>query len=181
MKRNIILLAILLTSSITLQAQKKHLFEIGAGAVLPLSTMFYMGGPSFGGPAINAYGEYRYAIQDHIHLGGQLGYKAYSLGGQLGYKAYSKGKIPMHMISAKAHLTANILPHRKVNPYAGLGIGYGFFTNGSNHFLLVPRIGIQIGKHLRIALEYDMAYENKSGDYDRDDHVPQSFNVAWTF
>jgi len=170
MKRNIILLAILLTSSITLQAQKKHLFEIGAGAVLPLSTMFYMGGPSFGGPAINAYGEYRYAIQDHIHLGGQLG-----------YKAYSKGKTPMHMISAKAHLTANILPHRKVNPYAGLGIGYGFFTNGSNHFLLVPRIGIQIGKHLRIALEYDMAYENKSGDYDRDDHVPQSFNVAWTF
>lgn len=170
MKRNIILLAILLTSSITLQAQKKHLFEIGAGAVLPLSTMFYMGGPSFGGPAINAYGEYRYAIQDHIHLGGQLG-----------YKAYSKEKIPMHMISAKAHLTANILPHRKVNPYAGLGIGYGFFTNGSKHFLLVPRIGIQIGKHLRIALEYDMAYENKSGDYDRDDHVPQSFNVAWTF
>lgn len=170
MKRNIILLAILLTSSITLQAQKKHLFEIGAGAVLPLSTMFYMGGPSFGGPAINAYGEYRYAIQDHIHLGGQLG-----------YKAYSKGKTPMHMISAKAHLTANILPHRKVNPYAGLGIGYGFFTNGSKHFLLVPRIGIQIGKHLRIALEYDMAYENKSGDYDRDNHVPQSFNVAWTF
>ena len=170
MKRNIILLAILLTSSITLQAQKKHLFEIGAGAVLPFSTIFYMGGPSFGGPAINAYGEYRYAIQDHIHLGGQLGYKAYSM-----------GKIPMHMISAKAHLTANILPHRKVNPYAGLGIGYGFFTNGSNHFLLVPRIGIQIGKHLRIALEYDMAYENKSGDYDRDDHVPQSFNVAWTF
>lgn len=170
MKRNIILLAILLTSSITLQAQKKHLFEIGAGAVLPLSTMFYMGGSSFGGPAINAYGEYRYAIQDHIHLGGQLG-----------YKAYSKGKTPMHMISAKAHLTANILPHRKVNPYAGLGIGYGFFTNGSNHFLLVPRIGIQIGKHLRIALEYDMAYENKSGDYDRDNYVPQSFNVAWTF
>lgn len=170
MKRNIILLAILLTSSITLQAQKKHLFEIGAGAVLPLSTMFYMGGPSFGGPAINAYGEYRYAIQDHIHLGGQLG-----------YKAYSKGKTPMHMISAKAHLTANILPHRKVNPYAGLGIGYGFFTNGSKHFLLVPRIGIQIGKHLRIALEYDMAYENKSGDYDRDNHVPQSLNVAWTF
>lgn len=170
MKRNIILLAILLTSSITLQGQKKHLFEIGAGAVLPLSTMFYMGGPSFGGPAINAYGEYRYAIQDHIHLGGQLG-----------YKAYSKGKTPMHMISAKAHLTANILPHRKVNPYAGLGIGYGFFTNGSNHFLLVPRIGIQIGKHLRIALEYDMAYENKSGDYDRDNHVPQSLNVAWTF
>ena len=170
MKRNIILLAILLTSSITLQAQKKHLFEIGAGAVLPFSTMFYMGGPSFGGPAINAYGEYRYAIQDHIHLGGQLG-----------YKAYSKGKTPMHMISAKAHLTANILPHRKVNPYAGLGIGYGFFTNGSNHFLLVPRIGIQIGKHLRIALEYDMAYENKYGDYDRDNYVPQSFNVAWTF
>ena len=170
MKRNIILLAILLTSSITLQAQKKQLFGRGAGAVLPLSTMFYMGGPSFGGPAINAYGEYRYAIQDHIHLGGQLGYKAYSM-----------GKIPMHMISAKAHLTANILPHRKVNPYAGLGIGYGFFTNGSNHFLLVPRIGIQIGKHLRIALEYDMAYENKSGDYDRDNYVPQSFNVAWTF
>ena len=170
MKRNIILLAILLTSSITLQAQKKHLFEIGAGAVLPFSTMFHMGGPSFGGPAINAYGEYRYAIQDHIHFGGQLG-----------YKAYSKGKTPMHMISAKAHLTANILPHRKVNPYAGLGIGYGFFTNGSNHFLLVPRIGIQIGKHLRIALEYDMAYENKSGDYDRDNYVPQSFNVAWTF
>lgn len=170
MKRSIILLAILLTSSITLQAQKKHLFEIGAGAVLPLSTMFHMGGPSFGGPAINAYGEYRYAIQDHIHLGGQLG-----------YKAYSKGKTPMHMISAKAHLTANILPHRKVNPYAGLGIGYGFFTNGSNHFLLVPRIGIQIGKHLRIALEYDMAYENKYGDYDRDNYVPQSFNVAWTF
>lgn len=170
MKRNIILLAILLTSSITLQAQKKHLFEIGAGAVLPFSTMFHMGGPSFGGPAINAYGEYRYAIQDHIHLGGQLG-----------YKAYSKGKTPMHMISAKAHLTANILPHRKVNPYAGLGIGYGFFTNGSKHFLLVPRIGIQIGKHLRIALEYDMAYENKYGDYDRDNHVPQSFNVAWTF
>ena len=170
MKRSIILLAILLTSSITLQAQKKHLFEIGAGVVFPFSTMFYMGGPSFGGPAINAYGEYRYAIQDHIHLGGQLG-----------YKAYSKGKTPMHMISAKAHLTANILPHRKVNPYAGLGIGYGFFTNGSNHFLLVPRIGIQIGKHLRIALEYDMAYENKSGDYDRDNHVPQSLNVAWTF
>jgi hypothetical protein len=170
MKRSIILLAILLTSSITLQAQKKHLFEIGAGAVLPFSTMFHMGGPSFGGPAINAYGEYRYAIQDHIHLGGQLG-----------YKAYSKGKTPMHMISAKAHLTANILPHKKVNPYAGLGIGYGFFTNGSNHFLLVPRIGIQIGKHLRIALEYDMAYENKSGDYDRDNYVPQSFNVAWTF
>ena len=170
MKRSIILLAILLTSSITLQAQKKHLFEIGAGVVFPFSTMFYMGGPSFGGPAINAYGEYRYAIQDHIHLGGQLG-----------YKAYSKGKTPMHMISAKAHLTANILPHRKVNPYAGLGIGYGFFTNGSNHFLLVPRIGIQIGKHLRIALEYDMAYENKYGDYDRDNYVPQSFNVAWTF
>lgn len=162
MKRNIILLAILLTSSITLQAQKKHLFEIGAGAVLPFSTMFVIRGPSFGGPAINAYGEYRYSIQDYIHLGGQLG-----------YKAYSKGETPMHMISAKAHLTANILPHRKVNPYAGLGIGYGFFTNGSKYFLLVPRVGVQIGKHLRIALEYDMAYG--------DNYVPQSFNVAWTF
>ena len=57
----------------------------------------------------------------------------------------------------------------------------GYFNSIGGTALKVGSVKVSTINLARIALEYDMAYENKSGDYDRDNYVPQSFNVAWTF
>lgn len=188
-KRLLAIFAVILTCAqlYSQTTESSHRFEVGAGA----SAFGILGtvggiGQDFG---INVFFEYRYELSDHFDIGAKIDYK---------YRTGETSDPPVksfniHQLGMKLLSDFKICPKRKVCPYIGLGLGVGdgilaATGNTNDEFigLLTPRVGIQIKKHLRIAIELDYAttFDDNSifngGGFDSL-WSAKALNVSWTF
>lgn len=164
-----------------------HRFEAGAG-VSAFGILGYVGGigQDFG---INVFSEYRYELSNHFDICAKIDYK-YRTGESCDPPVES---FNIHQCGLKLLSDFRICPKGKVCPYIGLGLGIGdgiLVATGktTNEFigLLTPRIGVQVMKHLRIAIELDYAttFDDHSlfnGDGFDDLWSAKALNISWTF
>ena len=140
-----------------------HHYEIGGGINM-LGILGSVGGPGREfGPGV--YLEYRYALTEHVDVGGQLNFKCGK-----GHSSYTGPGYPIfdffcNQAALKALADYNICPTRLASPYIGVGAGAGYMiykrldNNELTHYpygIIGGRIGVQVWR-FRLALECDFA------------------------
>ena len=167
--------------------ESSHRFEVGTG-VSAFGILGTVGGigQNLG---INVFSEYRYNLSTHFDIGSKIDYK-YRTGESCDppVKSYN-----IHQFVLKLLSDFRICPNRNVCPYVGLGfgIGDGILVSQENTYdefigLLTPRIGVQVKKHLRIAIELDYAttFDDHSlfnGSGFDNLWSAKALNISWTF
>lgn len=167
MKRFFIFIVIsLLGSTIYAQTERITRFEGEAyiGITLPISD--YFGGSKKIGVALGAEGRYNF-VRSHFDIGAACFITTVNYGFALDDDADN-------LVICAAVSDYNFKQGKKINPFAGLGLGVGFgsdddwIPSGSTHFSVmafIPRIGVEFYRHLRLTLSSNItkkSYHNVS-------------------
>ncbi len=150
--------AILAALSVQAQEEDAHDFEVGIGTGLNFIAKENISR----NPGVMVYGEYRYGLSDHFDIGAQVNYS--NAKGKYDAKDAIFNQVELMLVS-----DWNILSSGKCRPFIGVGLGgaYGKYAANQvkyNYFLGVvdPRLGLQFGRHYKVAFDANLAFERAS-------------------
>ena len=167
MKKLICIAAILLGGMISANSQEAfdHTFEIGVGGAEFHPTFLSLSDYSWRSPGLTFYAEYRFGITNWFAVGAQLDFKT---SGGFDFTSLRDVYDQLRYFQEALKLVAEVkfCPKKTIKPFVGVTFGTGFgqsmrsvdgFLNSLMYCDLGPRVGLQLGKHIRAAVQFSFS------------------------
>lgn len=153
-------------------------FEAGLGIHTPIGLIGSLGGSEVSIISPKAYGAAQYYFNDNLSLGAKLLYNYSTQGSNA--TAIEPVTNNIHNLRLVAFSDYHFMADRKYRPFIGVGVGGSInaVNTASKYLFIEPRVGIEMGKHLKLTLDMGCFINSKEKSHIWND---ASLNIGWVF